>query len=1000
MGFYGTLGIAVTGLQAQSNKIGIISDNISNLNTVGYKESVANFGSLVVNDQDAGYNALGVASRSVQRVSKQGLLQNTNSTTDLAISGNGFFVVNTANDGSGQTQYTRAGSFSLDSTGNFKNSAGLFLQAWALDRQGVPNTTLQSLNIAALGGTATATDAIALGANLNANQVAFLGAGSSAELDPLDLLNNGIAAKDIIVPNSVNSIERGDVFNITTGSAQSYDFKYGGFTIGRNVTDITAAGNGDNGLNIISSPTTLGTDPITSVGAGSGDVVITHTAHGLQVGSVVVLNGASAVGAITAPQLTGTFIVTAVTPNSYTISTSGTEPGAAVTGGGTAVIATTRPYAGNIFDATSATSAFLGTTGTGNIDTDALRFTITTAAGGTTTFTYTAASPNALLGQFNNLNNLADAINSVNALTARVVNGRLHVGASDSNDAVTFANGQTAGSSGPPVQYGLDWVGELGLIDIAADTNRFSSLENLAAAIDASAGLEATVVNPLGAASLTINLDDPLDTITFTDRPVVPTTTLGGGAYTTTAGSNLVTITSSVAGLQPGDTVTLSGLLVGTYNGIPETALNGQFTVQSVGAGTFTIAISVPPGTVTAGSFGAGTETLFAASNYGSLLGQLGITDSLNSAPFPVANPTPTTGALGPAYDPAGTFTPAPFPLLLNGFTTTAGSSSVDITATIPGLQVGDIITISGLAAGTYNGIPDTDLNATFTVQAVTGTTISITVPTASGSITAGSFGLGGELVTTINDKNMASGGIPPQFSRAITVYDDQGTSHDLNIGFIKTGVNEWAAEVYAVPATSVTTTAGDGLLAYGPITFNGDGTVATIDPLLTTAMNIAWTNGAAASTITVDWGTLGLNDGLTQTAGPYNTNFANQNGAPVGELINITVDENGDVIGNYSNGENQRLFRIPLAQFVNIDGLQAINGSAFLETEGSGTAALFEANSNGMGIISASQLESSNTDLATQLTEMIIAQRSYQFNTRLIETTDTLLENLVQMGG
>lgn len=1000
MGFYGTLGIAVTGLQAQSNKIGIISDNISNLNTVGYKESVANFGSLVVNDQESIYNALGVASRSVQRVSKQGLLQNTNSTTDLAISGTGFFVVNTASDGSGQTQYTRAGSFSLDSAGNFKNSAGLFLQAWALDRQGVPNTTLQSLNIAALGGTATATDAIALGANLDATQVALLGAGSPVELDPLDLLNTGISAGDIIVPNNVNSIERGDVFNITTGSAQSYDFKYGGFTIGRNAGDISAAGNGDNGLNIISSPTTLGANPITSVGAGSGDVVITHNAHGLQVGSVVVLNGASAVGAITAPQLTGTFIVTAVTPNSYTITTSGVEPGVAVTGGGTAVIATTRPYAGNIFDATSAASAFLGTTGTSNIATNALSFTITTGAGNTHTFTYTAASPNALLGQFNNLNNLATAINSVNELTARVVNGRLHVGAADANDSITFANGQTAASSGPPIQYGLDWKAELGLVDIAADTNRFSTLQNLADVINASTGLEATVVNPLGASSLEINLDDPLDTITFSDRDVALPTTLGASAYTTTLGSNLVTITSSVAGLEAGDTITLSGLAVGTYNGIPETALNGQFTVQSVGAGTFTIAVSVPPGTVTAGSFGAGTETLFAVSNYGSLLGQLGIADSLNSAPFPAANPVPTTGVLGPAYDPSGALTPAPFPLLLNGFTTTAGSSTVDITATIPGLQVGDIITISGLAAGTYNGIPDTDLNATFTVQAVSGTTISITVPTASGSITAGSFGLGGELVTTVNDKNMASGGIAPQFSRAITVYDDLGTSHDLNIGFIKTGVNEWAAEVYAVPNTSVTTTAGDGLLAYGPITFNGDGTIASIDPLLTTAINITWTNGGAPSTITVDWGTIGLNDGLTQTAGPYNTNFASQNGAPVGELINITVADNGDVIGNYSNGENQRLFRIPLAQFVNVDGLQAINGSAFVETESSGVAALFEADTNGMGLISASQLESSNTDLATQLTEMIIAQRSYQFNTRLIETTDTLLENLVQMGG
>src|SRR5688500_9743257 len=146
MSLFGTLGIGITGLLAQNNKLGIISDNIANANTVGYKESVAGFTSLLANEIASGYNGLGVASQAIQRINKQGLLQASDSPTDIAISGNGFFVVSDLSSG-GQVQYTRAGSFLQDVDGNFRNAAGLFLQAWALDSAGVPSTALQTVNI-------------------------------------------------------------------------------------------------------------------------------------------------------------------------------------------------------------------------------------------------------------------------------------------------------------------------------------------------------------------------------------------------------------------------------------------------------------------------------------------------------------------------------------------------------------------------------------------------------------------------------------------------------------------------------------------------------------------------------------------------------------------------------------------------------------------------------------------------------------------------------------
>ena len=137
MSLYGALYAGVAGLQAQSNKLGIISDNIANVNTTGYKEGSATFETLVTTSNNAtAYSPGGVLSGNQQLVSTQGLLQTTSSPTDIAITGSGLFVVNQAPDDSGQVLYTRSGSFTQDANGNFVNTSGYFLQAWPLDSSG------------------------------------------------------------------------------------------------------------------------------------------------------------------------------------------------------------------------------------------------------------------------------------------------------------------------------------------------------------------------------------------------------------------------------------------------------------------------------------------------------------------------------------------------------------------------------------------------------------------------------------------------------------------------------------------------------------------------------------------------------------------------------------------------------------------------------------------------------------------------------------------------
>lgn len=137
MSLYGALFGGVSGLNGQGSKIAIVSDNIANVNTIGYKESEALFETLVINSSSTvAYQTGGVRAESRMNVDQQGLLLSTATPTDIAISGAGFFSVNANIDGSGQPLYTRAGSFRQDSLGNFVNAQGFYLQGWPLDREG------------------------------------------------------------------------------------------------------------------------------------------------------------------------------------------------------------------------------------------------------------------------------------------------------------------------------------------------------------------------------------------------------------------------------------------------------------------------------------------------------------------------------------------------------------------------------------------------------------------------------------------------------------------------------------------------------------------------------------------------------------------------------------------------------------------------------------------------------------------------------------------------
>jgi flagellar hook protein FlgE len=181
MSLYSALYAGVSGLGAQASAMATVADNITNVNTVGYKGVSAQFQTLVTDGRvRSNYSAGGVSATPKALISKQGLLQASSSLTDIGVDGAGFFVVRSGADAD-DIAYTRAGSFTPDSQGYLRNTAGYYLQGWPLDVDGNYVDTgnlnaLQPIRPSALTGSAQATTKINLRANLQSTATPIVGA--------------------------------------------------------------------------------------------------------------------------------------------------------------------------------------------------------------------------------------------------------------------------------------------------------------------------------------------------------------------------------------------------------------------------------------------------------------------------------------------------------------------------------------------------------------------------------------------------------------------------------------------------------------------------------------------------------------------------------------------------------------------------------------------------------------------------------------------------------
>ncbi|EGG94486.1 Flagellar hook protein flgE [gamma proteobacterium IMCC1989] len=264
--------------------------------------------------------------------------------------------------------------------------------------------------------------------------------------------------------------------------------------------------------------------------------------------------------------------------------------------------------------------------------------------------------------------------------------------------------------------------------------------------------------------------------------------------------------------------------------------------------------------------------------------------------------------------------------------------------------------------------------------------------------------------------------------STSVTVYDSLGNSHVMQQYFIKqpydpsdpaTFANHWEMAVQidgqnvGDPVISAPTTA---TVATYDLFFTANGTLNTAlsDSLLISNWTPIDENGneigalgplnvASGGSVPVAEPAINSNfeismDDSTQVGSDFEVRTLDQNGSTTGRLVGIDVDDSGIIFARYTNGENQVLAQVALADFANVQGLQSDGDTAWVQTFESGEPIIGGPGTASLGLIQSGALEDSNVDLSEQLVNLIIAQRNFQANAKTIETADTITQTIINL--
>jgi len=252
--------------------------------------------------------------------------------------------------------------------------------------------------------------------------------------------------------------------------------------------------------------------------------------------------------------------------------------------------------------------------------------------------------------------------------------------------------------------------------------------------------------------------------------------------------------------------------------------------------------------------------------------------------------------------------------------------------------------------------------------------------------------------------------------SSQITVYDALGIAHSVTLNWTQSATNSWTVQISVPDSTTGSTDAGSAIVTFGAGSGHAvpEGTIGQVainpaDPGTVTApgfssnglalLNFTTNFGSGTQAINLNLGNYGATTGVTQYSGStYNLLGLTQNGVPPGSFSGVTTQANGNVVVNYNNGQTRTIAQIPLITFNNPNSLQSQNGQAFTATQASGTALAVPTGTAGAGNFVTGSVENSNVDIATQFSNLIVAQQAYSANAKVVTSADQLLQITINM--
>jgi flagellar hook protein FlgE len=236
-------------------------------------------------------------------------------------------------------------------------------------------------------------------------------------------------------------------------------------------------------------------------------------------------------------------------------------------------------------------------------------------------------------------------------------------------------------------------------------------------------------------------------------------------------------------------------------------------------------------------------------------------------------------------------------------------------------------------------------------------------------------------------------------FSAPVQVYDSQGTSHTLTATFTNTGPNAWSYNL-TIPSTDL---AAGGTaptsVASGSLTFDSSGNLVT--PAAGTPQTVS-VKGLAdgAADLSINWNLYNSSGSpnITQYAEASGVSGSTQNGFAAGQISQVSLQNGGLLVANYSNGQQQTVGQLAVASISNPDSLNSVGNNNLAATAATSTPSVGAANTGSRGQIVAGALESSTVDIATEFTNLLTFERGYQANSRVITTADQIMQETINL--